>query len=206
MGRRRLWQRKGASGTELRYALWDTMAGMVFSEIVAYFIIVTAGATLFASGNHDVVSATEAASALRPLAGEWSTAFFAAGLIGAGVLAVPVLTASAAYGVAETFGWRSGLNRRPSHAPEFYAVIAAATVVGMGINFAGINPIAALVIVAVINGMLAAPLVVVMMLVSNDRKVMGERTNGRLLNAVGWVTAAVISLAALALIATTVLG
>jgi NRAMP (natural resistance-associated macrophage protein)-like metal ion transporter len=206
MGRRRLWQRKGASRTELRYALWDTMAGMVFSEIVAYFIIVTAGATLFAANNHHVISAAEAASALRPLAGEWSEALFAAGLIGAGVLAVPVLTGSAAYGVAETFGWRSGLNRRLSRAPEFYAVIAAATVVGMGINFVGINPIAALVIVAVINGMLAAPLVVVMMFVSNDRKVMGERTNGRLLNAVGWVTAAIISVAAVALIATTVLG
>jgi Mn2+/Fe2+ NRAMP family transporter len=206
MGRRRLWQRKGASRTELRYTLWDTVAGMVFSEIVAYFIILSAGATLFASGQHDVASATEAAQALRPLAGNFATVLFAVGLIGAGVLAVPVLTGSAAYAAAEAFGWRSGLNHRPSAAPEFYAVIAAATVIGMGINFIGLNPITALVIVAVINGMLAAPLVIVMMLVSNDRKVMGERTNGRLLNATGWVTAALISLAAVALIVTTILG
>jgi NRAMP (natural resistance-associated macrophage protein)-like metal ion transporter len=206
MGRRRLWQRQGASRTELRHALMDTVAGMAFSEIVAFFIILTAGATLFAAGKHDIASATDAAQALRPLAGDWSTVLFAVGLIGAGVLAVPVLTGSAAYGVAETFGWRSGLDRRPSRAPEFYAVIVAATVIGMGIDFVGLNPIAALVIVAVINGLLAAPLVVLMMLVSNDRKVMGARTNGRLLNLVGWATAVLISIAALALIATTIMG
>jgi NRAMP (natural resistance-associated macrophage protein)-like metal ion transporter len=206
MGRRRLWQRQGASRTELRHALIDTVAGMAFSEVVAFFIILTAGATLFAAGKHEIASATDAAQALRPLAGDWSTVLFAVGLIGAGVLAVPVLTGSAAYGVAETFGLRSGLDRRPSRAPEFYGVIMAATVIGMGIDFVGLNPIAALVIVAVINGLLAAPLVVVMMLVSNDRKVMGERTNGRLLNLIGWATAVLISIAALALIATSIVG
>ena len=204
MGRRRLWQRKGASRTELRYALWDTMAGMVFSEIVAYFIIVTAGATLFAANNHDVISATEAASALRPLAGEWSTVLFAAGLIGAGVLAVPVLTGSAAYGVAETFGWRSGLNRRPSSAPAFYAVIAAATVFAMVIDLLEVDPFTALVATAMLNGLLAPIILVLVMRVSSDRAVMGERTSGRLLRSVGWITTLVMGVAATALIVVTV--
>jgi len=206
MGRRRLWQRQGASRKELRYALWDTTAGMVFSEVVAYFIILTTGATLFVAGKHDIGSATDAAQALRPLAGDWAVALLAIGLIGAGVLAVPVLTGAAAYGVAEAFGWRSGLDRSLARAPQFYAVIVAATIIGIGINFVGINPITALVVTAVINGLFAAPMLVVLMLVSNDRRVMGTRTNGRLLNAVGWLTAAVMALAAVALIVTTVLG
>jgi NRAMP (natural resistance-associated macrophage protein)-like metal ion transporter len=206
MGRRWLWQRQGASRTELRYALWDTTAGMFFCAIVAYSIILTAGATLFAANNHDITSAAEAAEALRPLAGNWCTALLAVGLLGTGMLAVPILTGSAAFAAAETFGWRSGLDARPSRAPQFYAVIAAATLIGMGINFVGLNPIEALVVTAVINGLLAAPLLVVLMLVSNDRKVMGERTNGRIINAIGWVTAAVLSVAAAALIVTTLVG
>lgn len=206
MGRRRLWQRVGASGAELRYALWDTAAGMAFSEIVAYFIILTTGATLFVAGKHDISSATDAAQALRPLAGDLSAALLAFGLIGAGVLAVPILTGAAAYAVAETFGWKSGLDTRPARAPEFYAVIAVATAIGISINFVGINPITALVLSAVINGLLAAPLLVVLMLVSNDRTVMGSRANGRALNLLGWTTAAVMGVAAIALIATTILG
>jgi Mn2+/Fe2+ NRAMP family transporter len=122
------------------------------------------------------------------------------------VLAVPVLTGSAAYGVAETFGWSSGLDSRPSRAPEFYAVIVAATAIGVAINFLGVNPITALVLSAVINGLLAAPLLVVVMLVANNRRAMGTRTNGRILNAIGWVTAAVMGVAAIALVATTILG
>jgi NRAMP (natural resistance-associated macrophage protein)-like metal ion transporter len=206
IGRSRLRQRQGASRIELKYALWDTMAGMVFSEIVAYFIILTTGATLFVAGKHDVLSATEAAQALRPLAGDASALLLAIGLIGAGVLAVPVLTGSAAYGVSEAFGWRSGLNAKPSRAPQFYAVIVAATLVGMAINFFGINSITALVLSAVLNGLVAAPLIILVMLVSNDRKVMGERVNGRLLSAVGWATALVMGVASIALIVTTIFG
>ncbi len=190
----------------MRYALWDTVAGMAFSEIVAYFIILTTGATLFVAGKHDISSATDAAQALRPLAGDLSAALLAFGLIGAGVLAVPILTGAAAYAVAETFGWKSGLDTRPARAPEFYAVIAVATAIGISINFVGINPITALVLSAVINGLLAAPLLVVLMLVSNDRTVMGSRANGRALNLLGWTTAAVMGVAAIALIATTILG
>jgi NRAMP (natural resistance-associated macrophage protein)-like metal ion transporter len=206
IGRRLLRQRQGASRFELKYALWDTMAGMVFSEIVAYFIILTTGATLFVAGKHDVTSATEAAQALRPLAGDASALLLAVGLIGAGLLAVPVLTGASAYGVSEAFGWRSGLDRKPTSAPQFYLVIAAATLVGMAINFLGINAITALVLSAVLNGLVAAPLIVLVMFVSNDRKVMGERTNGRLLNVVGCVTAIVMGLAVLGLVATTIFG
>jgi len=206
IGRRRLGQRQGASGFELKYALWDTIAGMVFSEVVAYFIILATGATLFVAGKTNITSATDAAEALRPLAGDAAAILLAIGLIGAGVLAVPVLTGSAAYGVSEAFGWKSGLDSKPGRAPQFYAVIIAATMVGMALNFLGINPITALVLSAVLNGLLAGPLLVLVMLVSNDRRVLGERVNGRLLNVVGWVTTGVMGLAAVGLIVTTILG
>jgi NRAMP (natural resistance-associated macrophage protein)-like metal ion transporter len=206
IGRRHLKQRQGASRFELKYALWDTIAGMVFSEVVAYFIILTTGATLFVAGKTDIASATDAAQALRPLAGDASALLLAVGLIGAGVLAVPVLTGSAAYGVTEAFGWRSGLDRPLTRAPQFYVVIIAATLVGMVIAILEINPIAALVGSAVINGLVAAPLIILVMLVSNNRAAMGERTNGRLLNVVGWVTAIVMSVAGIGLIVTSIFG
>jgi NRAMP (natural resistance-associated macrophage protein)-like metal ion transporter len=206
IGRLHLWQRAGASKFELRNAMLDTVGGMVFSEIVAYFIILATGATLFTAGKTNIGSATDAAQALRPIAGDAATLLLAVGLIGAGVLAVPVLTGSAAYAMSEAFGWQSGLDRKVTRAPQFYLVIVVATLVGMAINFLGINPITALVLSAVFNGMIAAPLLVLVMLVSNDRSVMGERTNGRLLNVAGWVTTAVLGVAALALIGTTIVG
>ncbi|MCJ7710365.1 MAG: Nramp family divalent metal transporter, partial [Chloroflexi bacterium] len=191
MGRRRLWQRQGASRTELRYALADTVSGMVFSGVVAYFIILASGATLFVSGQHTIATATDAAEALRPIAGDLSAALLAIGIIGAGVLAVPILTTSAASGVSEAAGWKFGLDRKVARAPQFYAIVIAATIVGMVINFLGINPITALVVTAVINGLLAVPLLILVMLVANNREVMGERTNGRRLNVLGWGTTAV---------------
>jgi NRAMP (natural resistance-associated macrophage protein)-like metal ion transporter len=206
MGRRRLWQRQGASRTELRYALADTVSGMVFSGVVAYFIILASGATLFVSGQHTIGTATDAAEALRPIAGDLSAALLAIGIIGAGVLAVPILTTSAASGVSEAAGWKFGLDQRVSKAPQFYAIVIGATIVGMAIDFLGINPITALVVTAVINGLLAAPLLVLVMLVSNNREVMGERTNGRRLNVLGWGTTAVMAIAAIALVVITVAG
>ena len=206
IGRRTLRQRQGATRFELKYALWDTMAGMVFSEIVAYFIILTTGATLFVAGKHDVTSATEAAQALRPLAGDASAFLLAVGIIGAGVLAVPILTGAAAYGVSEAFGWRSGLDHKITRAPQFYLVIVAATLVGMALNFFGVPTITALVLSAVLNGIIAVPLVFLVMIVCNDRAAMGERTNGRLLNVIGWTTTIVMGLAAVGLILTTIFG
>ncbi|MBI2763121.1 MAG: divalent metal cation transporter [Chloroflexi bacterium] len=206
MGRRHLRQRQGASRFELKYALWDTIAGMVFSEVVAYFIILTTGATLFVAGKTDIGSATDAAEALRPLAGDASALLLAVGLIGAGVLTVPVLTGAAAYGLSEAFGWRSGLEHKITRAPQFYGVIVAATLVGMVIAILNVNPIAALVLSAVINGLIAAPLLVLVMLVSNNRAAMGERTNGRLLNFAGWTTTIIMGVAAIALVVTSIFG
>ena len=204
IGRTRLRQREGATKFELRFALIDTIVGMTFSEVVAYFIILATGATLFVAGKTQIASATDAAEALRPIAGDASALLLAVGLIGAGVLAVPVLTGAAAYGVSEAFGWRSGLDRKPGRAPQFYAVIIAATLVGMAINFLGINPITALVLSAILNGLIAAPLLVLVMLISNNRRAMGDRTNGRLLNVLGWTTTLVMGAAAIALIVLTV--
>ena len=124
----------------------------------------------------------------------------AVGLIGTGFLAVPILTGSSAYAVAEAFGWKRGFNKRPERAKEFYWLIAVSTLLGMMINFAGINPIKALFLTAVLNGCLAPPMLFLIMKVSNNRKIMGARVNGLMLNLAGWVTAAVMSAAAIALI------
>jgi len=201
-GRGSIAKRKGATEVELRAEKWDTAVGMLFCNVVFYFVILAAASTLFKTGQTSVTSATEAAQALRPLAGNAATILFAIGLIGAGLLAVPVLTGSAAYAVAETFGWRSGLNEKPRRAKRFYAVIAISTLVGVGIDFVGINPMSALFWTAVINGVVAPPLLVVVMLVSNNKKAMGDRTNGRWANAIGWLAALVMFAAAIAMFAT----
>ncbi len=199
IGRKTRWQRRGASDEELKYAAVDVNTGMFLSNVVMYFIILATAATLFRSGQTDISSAADAAEALRPLAGDAATVLLAVGLIGAGFLAVPILSGSAAYGVAEAFGWTHGLDHRPGHAKEFYGVIAVATLVGMLINFSGINTIDALVWTAVINGFVAPPLMVLIMLISNNREIMGERTNGLAINILGWIATAVMFAAAIAL-------
>jgi NRAMP (natural resistance-associated macrophage protein)-like metal ion transporter len=196
MGRTQLWRRRGATDKELRYAALDVNLGMAFSVLVMYFIMLATAATLHASGKTDIKSATDAAQALRPLAGDWSSILLAVGLIGSGVLAVPVLSCSAAYALSEAFGWKFGLDRNPARARQFYAVIALATLVGVGIDYLGINPIDALFFTAVINGFVAPPLLVMIMVVSNNTKIMGKRTNGRLTNVLGWAAAAVMFVAA----------
>lgn len=198
-GRTHLTERKGATDAEIKKEKIDTIVGMVFCNVVFYFVILAAGATLHVSGKTDIQSATDAAQALRPLAGDLATVLFAIGLIGAGLLAVPVLTGSAAYAVAETFGWPSGLDEKPRHAKKFYGVIAVSTLVGVGIDFLGINPIKALFWTAVINGVVAPPLLVVVMLVANNKRVMGDRTNGHFTNMIGWLAALIMSAAAIAM-------
>jgi NRAMP (natural resistance-associated macrophage protein)-like metal ion transporter len=202
MGRKRLWQRKGATDAELEYAAWDVNIGMAFSNMVMYFIILATGATLFAAGKTDIQSATDAAQALRPIAGEAAGILLAVGLIGAGVLAVPILTGSAGYAVAEAFGWKYGLDEKPQRAKQFYAVIAAATLVGMLVNFLGINPISALFWTAVINGFLAPPMLAIVMLIANNKTIMGKRVNSRHSNILGWITTAVMTVAVVALLLT----
>ena len=201
-GRKDVTARRGATDKEIKKEKLDTIVGMLFCNLVFYFVIVSAGATLHVSGQTQIQSATEAAQALRPLAGDFATVLFGIGLIGAGLLAVPVLTGSAAYAVAETFGWTAGLDEKPRHAKKFYAVIAASTLVGVVIDFAGINPISALFWTAVINGVVAPPLLVVIMLVANNKRVMGERTNGRWTNLFGWLATVVMFAAAIGMFIT----
>ena len=201
-GRKSIKQREGATDAELKAEKIDTVTGMLFCNVVFYFVILAAASTLHISGRTDIRSAAQAAQALRPLAGSAATVLFAVGLIGAGLLAVPVLTGSAAYAVAETFRWRSGLDEKPKDAWRFYAVIAVSTLVGVLIDFVGINPISALFWTAVINGVIAPPLLVVVMLVSNNRKVMGRRVNGRWTNFVGWLAVVVMFAAASAMLVT----
>lgn len=202
MGRRTLAQRKGATDAEMKYAAWDVNIGMLFSNVVMYFIILATAATLFKAGKTNIQSATDAAQALRPLAGEGAYFLLAVGLIGAGFLTVPILTGSSAYAVAEAFGGKYGFDKKPQRAKLFYGVIAASTLVGMLINFLGINPISALFWTAVINGFLAPPLLVVIMLIANNRKVMGDRVNGRWVNLLGWATTVIMFAAAIGLILT----
>ena len=202
MGRKQLWQRKGATDTELKYASLDVNIGMLFSNVVMFFIIMATGATLFKSGKTDISSATDAAQALRPLAGDASSLLLAIGLIGAGFLAVPILTGSAAYAIAESFDWKYGLDRKARSAKQFYAIIAVSTLVGMLINFVGINPIDALFWTAVINGFLAPPLLVIIMLVANNKEVMGKQVNSPIMNVLGWATALLMFAAAIGFVFT----
>lgn len=194
--------RLGASDRELSSKAWDVNSGMVLSQVVAYFIILTTAATLWRAGQTNIQSASDAAEALRPLAGDAAKYLLAFGLVGAGLLAVPVLSGSAAYGMAEALDWHSSLDAKPSHAKGFYSVIAVATLVGMLINYAGINPIDALFYTAVLNGLVAPPLLILIMVASNNRKILGSRTNGRALNVIGWATTGVMTLAAVAFLAT----
>ena len=201
-GRKQLWQRRGATDKELKYAKLDVITGMVFCNIVFYFVILGTAATLHATGKTDVESATDAAQALEPLAGPAASWLFALGIIGSGFLAVPVLTGSAAYALAESFGWKAGLDEKPGRAKQFYGAIAIATFVGMLIVFLGINPIKALFLTAVINGFVSPPLLVVIMLVSNNKAIMGKRVNDLTTNIIGWATTAIMFAAAIALVLT----
>jgi len=202
MGRTALWQRRGTTDMELKYAFWDIGIGMLFSQVVMYFIIMATAATLFASGHTHITSAADAAKALEPLAGKGAEYLLAIGLIGAGFLAVPILTGSAGYALSEAFRWKYGLGQRPDRAPQFYTIIAISTLVGMQMNFMGINPIAALFWTAVINGVLAPILLVFVMLIANNKKIMGKRVNGPAANFFGWATTAAMAAAAVALFLT----
>ncbi|MFH2062886.1 MAG: Nramp family divalent metal transporter [bacterium] len=183
----------------LRIMRLDTILGMFFSNLVMFFVIVTAASTLRANGVTDIETATQAAEALRPLAGDLTYALFMLGILGTGMLAVPILAGSTSYAVAEAFGWRSGLFRKFRDAHGFYGVIVLATLVGLVVNFVGIPPFKMLYYTAVLNGLIAPPLLVLILLISNNRKIMGKRTNGLLSNALGLIIVAVMAAAGLAL-------
>ena len=199
-GKTTLARRKGATSAELHDAGIDVGVGMLLSNLVMYFIILATAATLFKAGKTNIQTAADAAVALRPIAGQAAEMLLAIGLIGTGFLAVPILTGSGAYAVAEAFGWKHGLNKRPENAKSFYALIAASTLIGLMINFTSIGAVKALYLSAVINGLLAPPLLVLILFICNNPKIMGNRTNGKLLNYFGWATIALMSFAALFLL------
>lgn len=198
-GRRSVKSRRGATEKELRAARTDVITGMAFAGVVMYFIIVATGATLFTSGHREIETAREAAEALRPVAGSGAYLLFTVGLLGTGMLGIPALAGSAAYAVAEAMHWRGSLNDRPRMAAKFYAVLAVAVVIGMALNYTGVNAVKMLFWAAVVNGALSSPLIVLITLLTSDKKVMGEHVNSRLLRVLGWLTAAVMFVATVAM-------
>lgn len=205
MGRRRLSDRKGTTKAALRSRAGDVLAGMAFSSVVMYCIILSTASTLYPAGVGRLSSAAQAAGALRPLAGPAAGLLFALGVIGVGFLAVPVMTVGAAYVVCDACGWKSGLSAKPRDAKQFYGVIAATTAAAVGINFLGANPIHALVAAGVVQGMLAPGLLLLMMLMTNNKVLMGAWANTRGVNVVGWATTALVSATAVALVVSAVL-
>jgi len=195
MGRTSRAARRGASAAEIRYSAIDTNLGMGFSNLIMYFIILATALTLFKSGTTDIKSAADAAEALKPLLGDLAGIVFATGMIGAALLAIPVLSGSAAYAMAEAFGWRYGLATHWSRARPFYAVIVLSTAIGVALDFAGVNPIDALFYTAILNGVVAPPLLVLVMLAARNTRVMGDQTIGPLLTTLGWLATIAMFLA-----------
>ncbi|QQS60200.1 Nramp family divalent metal transporter [Candidatus Falkowbacteria bacterium] len=187
---------------DIRRMRVDTFIGMLFSNLVMFFIIVTTASTLGVHGLTTITTADQAAAALRPLAGDFAFLLFAAGIIGTGLLAVPILAGSASYALAETFNWKAGLGKKFNQAKAFYVIIIISTLVGVLINFTPIQPFQMLYYTAILNGICAPPLLILIMLISRNKKIMGQYTNSGLSNTMGWIIAVVMSLAAIALIIT----
>jgi NRAMP (natural resistance-associated macrophage protein)-like metal ion transporter len=196
IGRLTVRSRKGATQREIADMRVDVNTGMVFSNVVMFFIITTTAVTLFSQGKHDIATAQDAAAALRPLAGDFAYILFAVGMIGTGMLAIPVLAGSSAYVAAEMLQFRTGLNEKPQRAPRFYAILAAGVIIGVGMNVAGIDPIKALFWSAVLNGVAAVPLVFAVVYLANRRDVMGQWKSSLLANLWGWATFVAMTAAA----------
>jgi len=188
--------------TDLREMRLDNLTGMFFSNLVMFFIIVTAASTLGVSGITNIQTADQAAEALRPLAGDFTYFLFALGIIGTGLLAVPVLAGSAAYALSEAFGWRAGLHYKFKQAKAFYLIIGISTAIGLLVNFSGIQPFQLLYYTAILNGIVAPPLMIMLLLVGSNKKVMGEHTNSAFSNVAGWIITLVMLIAAVALLVT----
>jgi NRAMP (natural resistance-associated macrophage protein)-like metal ion transporter len=203
-----LWQPRQARAQFGRIR-FDTFTGMLLSQVVAFFIILAAGATLHAHGVTDIQTADQAAEALRPLAGRFAFTVFAVGIVGTGLLAVPVMAGSAAYAVGEALRWPTGLDRKPMHAKGFYSVLAAATLLGLACNFpwvqqhTHVTPIKALFYCAILNGVVAVPIMVVVMLMVGNARIMGRfALNSGVLRLLGWLATLVMFLAAVAMFMT----
>ena len=194
--------RKGATDFELRKSRTDVVTGMFFSNLIMYFIILTTAATLHAHGKTTISTAQDAAEALRPLAGSGAYWLFSLGLIGAGMLGVPVLAGSSAYAIAEGASWRGSLADRAPLSRGFYGIIAVGLLLGLGLDFAGFNAVSMLFWSAVLNGVLAPPLIVIVLLLTSNPKIMGRRSNPLWLAVLGWITVAVMTAASIAMFVT----
>lgn len=198
--RRPLKQLSRGGRPEIERIAVDTTVGMIFSNAIAFFIILTTAAVLNAGGVTNIQTAAQAAEALRPLAGELTFLLFALGIIGTGLLAIPVLAGSAAYGVAEAFGWPATLEAKAPDAVGFYAIIAAATIVGFGLGFTSIDPIKMLIWSAVLNGIVAVPIMIVMMVIISKVDLMGRFKGKQWLLGFGWGGTALMAIAVIALV------
>jgi len=194
-GKTTIASRQGATKPELKNMRQDVFIGMAFSNITMFFIILATGATLFSAGIFNIDTAEQAAMALRPFAGDWAYLLFTLGIIGVGLLGIPVLAGSASYAVTEAMKLRGSLEMKWDKARVFYGVILLSTVIGLLINFIGINPMKALLYSAVLNGIVAVPLLFVIMKIGNDGRVMGKFTNGKLSNILGGIATVVMTAA-----------
>jgi Mn2+/Fe2+ NRAMP family transporter len=199
---RNLSQRRGATDEEIRRLRVDVLTGMFASNFIMYFIILTTAATLYAQGAKQIQTAGQAAEALRPLAGKAAYWLFTLGLIGTGMLGVPVLAGSSAYALSEAGAWRGSLEQKPRRARKFYGVLAAAMILGCAIDFAGLDAVKMLFWSAVLNGALAPPLILLIILLTSDAKVMGDRVNAAWLRVLGWLTFALMSAATVGMLVT----
>jgi Mn2+/Fe2+ NRAMP family transporter len=197
-GKKTLVQRRGVTAHELADARLDVNTGMLFSNVVMYFIILATASTLHRTGHQDIQTARQAAEALRPVAGDAAYLLFALGLIGTGLLAIPILAGSASFAIAELQRWRAGLDLKPRRARRFYMVLTGAIVTGTVLAAFDTNPIRILFLSAVLNGLLAPPLMVLVMLVGSNRKIMGRHRSGFWLRLLGWTATAVMTAAAIA--------
>jgi NRAMP (natural resistance-associated macrophage protein)-like metal ion transporter len=198
--------RRGVSRRELKATRVDVTVGMAFSQIVMYAIILSTATALYAHGQTNVATAQQAAEALAPLAGPMAFVLFAVGLIGTGLLAIPVLCGSATYAVVEFLGIRGNLGEKARYRPTFYGILVLALLVGLAISLIGLNPIKVLVVTAIINGIVAPPILILIALLARDRKVMGARRSGRLSNTLMWLAASVMTVAAIGLLITSFLA
>ena len=202
MGRRRLTDRIGTTHKELKHAQRDVGFGMFFASLVMYFIMLSTAATLFRVGSTDINTAAQAAQALRPLAGKAAGLLFAVGVFGVGFLAVPVMTIGAAFDVCQSFGWRHGLHAAPRQAKAFYGMLIIFTAAAVGLNFFGINPMKALVYAGIVQGVSTPFLMLLIMLATNNPKIMGRWVNTHAMNILGWLTLIAMSGATIGLLIT----
>ncbi|MGY3239627.1 MULTISPECIES: NRAMP family divalent metal transporter [unclassified Bradyrhizobium] len=193
--------RRAGMGSELAQSRRDILMGMAFSNVIMYFIILSTGATLHQAGQTDISTAAEAAEALRPLAGNAAATLFSIGIIAVGFLAVPVMTTGAAYDFCQTLGWKSSLNARPADAGRFYLSIAGFTAAAVLLNFLGFNPMKALVYSGIVQGFSTPPLMLLILLMTSDRRLMGDEVNSPGMKALGWITVTAIFAATIGLVA-----